>query len=717
MNPILYESTETVFQNNGIGVLRDAITCKVKEERNGTFELEMTYPITGIHYEEIALQRLILAKPNQTQQTQPFRIYRITKPMNGIVTVYAEHISYDLSGIAISPFSAENIQDAFVGLKQNAVGTCPFTFVTDKTTQAKMTVPMPCSLRSQLGGKAGSILDVYGGGEYLFDRYIVRLYQHRGANHGVSIRYGKNLTDIKQEENCSKVYSAVYPYWTNSETEVTKEITGKIVNVTGTFPVQRILTYDLSQAFQTEPTEAQMIAKTQSYIANNDIGIPTVNLDVSFVQLEQSEEYKGMALLERVSLCDTVNVFFPKLGVNATAKAVSLTYNVLLNRVESISLGDAKTNITDTILQAQEATENVPSASDIASIVTQLTSAIIGANGGAVRLLDTNGDNVPDTLYIADNPDPARAVKVWRFNYQGWGASTTGYQGPYTMGATLETGLVADFITAGTLNAARIAAGSIALSKLIASTANGDGIVKLDGTGMEVSHSGIGTRSKSTLKSDGLKVYDASGNLVGGLYIPTGQSVAKMGSGSLFNPAYPNFSVQLERFFSGESMTYFYGLALYRKNVRICGIAAIDDDSVNDGALIGFNNDLMALSSIIDVVKDWVGHDPSQFVMTGESGGGSGAESHLIYAHGSGVASGADESRRIDYSAYGFTEIPTVVAQYSRTGGNISGDVGALKIYNKSTSGFNYIIGGNSGDREFDWIAIGMGTGKSLQND
>ena len=703
MNPILYESTETVFQNNGIGVLRDAITCKVKEERNGTFELEMTYPITGIHYEEIALQRLILAKPNQTQQTQPFRIYRITKPMNGIVTVYAEHISYDLSGIAISPFSAENIQDAFVGLKQNAVGTCPFTFVTDKTTQAKMTVPMPCSLRSQLGGKAGSILDVYGGGEYLFDRYIVRLYQHRGANHGVSIRYGKNLTDIKQEENCSKVYSAVYPYWTNSETGVTKEITGKIVNVTGTFPVQRILTYDLSQA--------------QSYIANNDIGIPTVNLDVSFVQLEQSEEYKGMALLERVSLCDTVNVFFPKLGVNATAKAVSLTYNVLLNRVESISLGDAKTNITDTILQAQEATENVPSASDIASIVTQLTSAIIGANGGAVRLLDTNGDNVPDTLYIADNPDPARAVKVWRFNYQGWGASTTGYQGPYTMGATLETGLVADFITAGTLNAARIAAGSIALSKLIASTANGDGIVKLDGTGMEVSHSGIGTRSKSTLKSDGLKVYDASGNLVGGLYIPTGQSVAKMGSGSLFNPAYPNFSVQLERFFSGESMTYFYGLALYRKNVRICGIAAIDDDSVNDGALIGFNNDLMALSSIIDVVKDWVGHDPSQFVMTGESGGGSGAESHLIYAHGSGVASGADESRRIDYSAYGFTEIPTVVAQYSRTGGNISGDVGALKIYNKSTSGFNYIIGGNSGDREFDWIAIGMGTGKSLQND
>lgn len=811
MNPILYESTETSFQNNGIGVLRDAITCKVKEERNGTFELEMTYPITGIHYGEISLQRLILAKPNQTQQTQPFRIYRITKPMNGIVTVYGEHISYDLSGIAISPFSAENIQSAFVRLKQNAVGTCLFTFSTDKTTQGKMTVSQPCSLRSQLGGKAGSILDVYGGGEYLFDRYSVRLFQNRGANHGVSIRYGKNLTDIKQEENCSKVYSAVYPYWVNSETGVAKEITGKIVNVGGTFPIQRILTYDLTQEFQTEPTEAQMIAKTQNYIANNNIGIPTVNLDVSFVQLEQTEEYKGMALLERVSLCDTVNVFFPKLGVNATAKAVSLTYDVLLNRVESVSLGDAKTNITDTILQAQEAVENVPSSGDIASMISLLTSTLIGANGGSVRLLDTNGDGEPDTLYIADDPDPTKAVKVWRFNYQGWGASTNGYQGPYTMGATLATGLVAEFITAGyldaarikahtiavgkltgkiengawildldngtltignisannintgtlsadrigansitvskltgtiasngwtldltngtltignisadninagTLAAARIAAGSITFDKLTASTANGDGIVKLDGTGMEVSHSGIGTRSKSTLKSDGLKVYDASGNLVGGLYIPTGQSVAKMGSGSLFNPAYPNFSVQLERFFNGEDMTYYYGLALYRKNVRICGLAAPDIDNVDDAALIGYNNWLWSLNDIISTVREWSGYYPDMFIRSGES---ETTDPHLIYAHGRANVS-SSQLRSVDYSAYGFTEVPTVVAQYSQTGSNISGDVGALKIYNKTATGFNMIIGGaqTQPDRDIDWIAIGIGTGKKLQND
>ena len=242
MKPILYSNTESSFANNGIGVLSDAVRCIVKEERNGAFELEMDYPITGIHYDEISLQKIILAKPNQTMQTQPFRIYRITRPMNGIVTIYAEHISYDMSGIAISPFSATSVTDAFIKLKQYAVGTCPFTFTTDKTTVANMNVTAPCSMRSQLGGKSGSILDVYGGGEYTFDRYAVRLSQHRGQDNGVVIRYGKNLTDIKQEENCTKVYSAVYPYWINTETGAVKEITGKLVQISGTFPVERILT-------------------------------------------------------------------------------------------------------------------------------------------------------------------------------------------------------------------------------------------------------------------------------------------------------------------------------------------------------------------------------------------------------------------------------------------------------------------------------------------
>lgn len=76
-----------------MGVLRDAVSCTVTEERNGAFELEMVYPITGQHYSSLALRGLILAKPNPYGEAQYFRIYKISRPINGQVTVNAQHIS------------------------------------------------------------------------------------------------------------------------------------------------------------------------------------------------------------------------------------------------------------------------------------------------------------------------------------------------------------------------------------------------------------------------------------------------------------------------------------------------------------------------------------------------------------------------------------------------------------------------------------------------
>lgn len=102
MNPVLYESTESTFETNGLGVLSDTISCQVVEERNGIFEITLEYPLTGIHYQEIKQRRIIFVKPNPYEDPQPFRIYRITKPLSGKITVYAQHISYDLSGVPVS---------------------------------------------------------------------------------------------------------------------------------------------------------------------------------------------------------------------------------------------------------------------------------------------------------------------------------------------------------------------------------------------------------------------------------------------------------------------------------------------------------------------------------------------------------------------------------------------------------------------------------------
>lgn len=457
MNPILFESTENNFDTNGIGILADAIFCEITEERNGIFELEMQYPITGIHYKEIKTRNIILASPNPVENTQPFRIYRITKPINGIITIYGEHISYDLSGIPVSPFTAGSAAEAISKLQSNAAIESPFTFWTDKETVATMSVVAPASTRSLLGGQQGSVLDVYGG-EYQFDRYTVRLYNQRGMNRGVSIRYGKNLTSLEQDENISSVYTGVYPYWMDADNNLVT-LPEKILNAPGTYNFTRIMALDLSQEFESAPTEEQLRNRANTYMTANNIGVPKVSMDVSFIQLEQTEEYKNIALLERVELCDTVNVEFPELGVSATAKCVKTVYDVLQERYTSVELGEARTNIADTIADQQQKIEKAPTTSAMQKAINNATNQITGNKGGYVILHSSTGSKEPDEILIMDTPNISTATKVWRWNKSGLGYSSSGYNGPYGLAITQDGAIVADFITTGVLTANLIKAG------------------------------------------------------------------------------------------------------------------------------------------------------------------------------------------------------------------------------------------------------------------
>ena len=451
MKPILFPSTATEFNTQGLGVLTDAISCTVTEERNGAFELTMQYPDTGVNFNEIADRCILYAIPSPYRAPQPFRIYRITRPMDGIIMVYAQHITYDLSGVPLNPFTAVNAPDALSKLSLNAAVDSPFTFWTDKSTVASFAVSVPSSTRSVLGGSSGSILDVYGG-EYEWDGFTVRLYGQRGYDNGVVISYGKNLTDIEQDRNISNVATGVYPYWTNAEGALVT-CDPKIVNAPGTYDFTRVVPVDFSSDFEGQPTPEQLRARAEKYVEDNKIGIPKTSITASFVQLEQFPEYEDLAVLEKCDLCDTVTIRYPQLGVEAKAEIVKIETDVLLERYKSVEIGDVRTNIADTIVGQQQEIKQKPSETYLREAVLALTETILGASGGAVRLLDTNNDGMPDTLYIADDPDPTKARKVWRFNHEGWGASKNGYNGPFSYGATLENGMVADFITAGTLNA------------------------------------------------------------------------------------------------------------------------------------------------------------------------------------------------------------------------------------------------------------------------
>lgn len=451
MSIFLYPSTERTFLNNGIGILSDAISCDISLELNGIDELTMQYPVDGIHANQIDLRSILLAPRNHVDQPQPYRIYDISEPMNGIVTISARHISYDLLGIPVQPYSAQNITQALAGLSQYAATECPFTFSTQRTTEALFSVAVPSVIRSLLGGQQGSLLDVYGG-EYEFDRFSVILHTKRGQNRGVTIRYGKNLTDIQQDKNCESVYTGVYPYWVGSDGTLVM-LSEKILSASGTYDFENILPLDLSTEWEERPTETQLRTRANRYMTDNQIGSPTVSMTVSFVQLADTEEYKDAAELEQVELGDTVTIYFPRLRTESTARVVAMEYDAILNRYLSITLGTVRSNIADTIVKQSQEISRVSDPSYIQSVSGTASEIITGNRGGYVVLHSSTGEPWPDEILVMDQPSPQTAKQVWRWNKSGLGYSANGYNGEYKQAMTIDGKFVADFISTGTLNA------------------------------------------------------------------------------------------------------------------------------------------------------------------------------------------------------------------------------------------------------------------------
>lgn len=448
-------STAPASGSIGLGRLADCVSCKIDREINGIYELTLLYPRNGQFYDAIELRSLLLVKPDQMTDPQLFRVYRIGKPMRGIVTINARHISYDLAGYVVEPFTAVTINQALSGVISHATPSCPFTFNSSRNTEATFTVKHPDAIWSLMAGQEGSLLDVFGG-EYDFDNFSATLENQLGTDRGVTIRYGKNLKDLQQEENCAAVYTAVYPYYYDTNGGILVTLPEQTVDVGITTSFDRVLSLNLTDRFQEPPTADALRSAAESYIASNDIGVPEVSLTVNFVPLWQTEEYKDVGLLESVQLGDTVTVQFPELGVDATARAVAFVYDCLKERYESVTLGKVKSNLADVVAAQARDIEEKPTASMVEQISMMLSQAMLGVHGGAVRLVDSNGDGMPDELYIADSPNPAEAVIVWRFNYLGWAVSQTGYNGEYVMGATLEDGLLANFVTAAHLRAGTI---------------------------------------------------------------------------------------------------------------------------------------------------------------------------------------------------------------------------------------------------------------------
>ena len=612
--PILYPAGTTSFTTNGLGQLSDAISCRIQEKENGLFELSMVYPVDGIHFSDIVNARIIYAQ--HVDGPQPFEIYKISKPLNGKVEINAQHATYGLSMIPAFPGTAASASEA-MDLLETSAGTimgasCPYTFWTDNVSSGSFTIEQPTSIRALLGGQEGSILDVYGG-QFEWDHFTVKLHAQRGSDNGVTILYGKNLLDLTQEENIQNTYTGIAPFWRgmdDNQQQVIVTLTEKVrySSNAGNFPYPRVIPVDFSSEFQDQPTETQLRSKADEYISANGIGVPSVSIKISLVDLWQTEEYKNIAPVEQLKMCDLATVEFDELGVSAKARVVETDWDVLQGRYNSVTVGDARSTLASSIRSSIDAvqadiasTKRATAAADAVlqaaierasdKIKTGLGGIIMdknNANGQREELLILCDDNVtPSTDYMSVN-------KIWRVNKNGIGYSSNGYNGTFNLAMTSDGEIVADRITTGSMSATRIKGGTLSLG----GASNGNGTIDLydahgniiahmDNTGATFNDASVitnGSDSRHTLQTSvasgniSMKVdghtllmmgpaYDLSDHYTGsiGLYYPLTIFGGSGGSVDIYIPGiYGNSSEYGNKIYIGRQ-------TLFGSNVTITG--------------------------------------------------------------------------------------------------------------------------------------------------
>ena len=517
MRPILYKATETNFNNNGIGILTDSISCIVSETRNGPYEMVLKYPISGEVYSKIEEDMIVKAKANNIDPPQLFRLHKVSKPLNGVITWYGEHISYDLNDAPVDEIHLNNESCAGAINKLLAASPieCPFNAYSDISAICNVNISDVVSVRSAIGGVEGSILDTFGG-ELHFNNFNIQLLKNRGKDSGVELRYGKNIIDATMEKNISNVITAIYPYAkyfdVDNNTEVKVTLPEKIITTknSGAYARLKCVPVDLSSTWEyAQVITEDMLRDEANQYATSGIDEPNISLKVSYVELSKSSS-DSVEILEQINLCDTVAVYIEKLKISVKSKVVKYNYDSLNERCDSVEIGNVRPNLARQMSRLDKETKenkvtNKHTYSTLLQTIVEATNAITGNSGGYVMLKPATN---PEEILIMDTPDVKTAKNVWRWNLAGLGHSSNGINGPFETAITADGKIAGQFIAAGSITAESLSIGYknsvVGKGQVSSQLSVEDGNIKIQGNrfelysdNFEVSPEGVTTQKEA----------------------------------------------------------------------------------------------------------------------------------------------------------------------------------------------------------------------------
>lgn len=357
MIPLLHDS-ENINTTYGRGKLAGIISCEIREVLNGEYELEFRYPVTGPMYEELLNGGTVqcIGAPVGSlfdKRAEWFDIYKHTLPVDGVVTFYASHISRRLSRRVVTgplysrhasyvitkSYPSGNFGTVEIRFNPNGAGSLP-----DQNVQIS-----PKSSLAALIGDEDSIISLYGGDmtfycgfasglsiiEFLTVKWDVN---GRGADNGAQVRYGYNMTGIDYTQDDSDTFNAVVPYWDDGNGTKTY-VTGYVVQPTTPITPVKAVPLDCTNAFDSQPTGAQLAQYAQDWLDSNMPWISTETLSVDFVNGIEFDKNSP-----KFDLGDTVHVYWGGAQVAAELRVVEYTFDVISETFKELKLGKKQSN-------------------------------------------------------------------------------------------------------------------------------------------------------------------------------------------------------------------------------------------------------------------------------------------------------------------------------------------------------------------------------------
>lgn len=457
--PILYNEDEKEFKSLGEGILKDCISCKVTHVRNGQYDLELEYPPNSRLSPKLKKKKYLKVDAGKRFKKQIFRIKKVNTDINGNLKVYARHISFDLEDNFVAKVDLKGVKclAALNALKNGAAFSMPFNFASDITHTSNFKIER-VSLLNALGGTEGSIIDTYGNGANIVrDNFNISIMQNYGNDNNVLIGYGKNMTelDIVDEDN---IVTGIYPFAlkktgidsSNSTTEDLIELEEKYIfrEDYKNFKSQRVVPVDFSDNDSVKDIKSLKEKASNYFKTYTD---ESLSVKVDYLDQTYLSKFEDADKLQTLDVYDTVIIRHLKLGINYKSQITKVVYDPLMDRYESIELGNKRTNLSSTITNTNETikTEIHKTNNFWQQCVENATKQITGNAGGFVKMYPPDK---PSEIFIMDKDDVNEAKNILRMNKQGIGFSNNGVNGPFETAWTCDGTFYANFITAGILS-------------------------------------------------------------------------------------------------------------------------------------------------------------------------------------------------------------------------------------------------------------------------